>query len=65
MEEPSICNTTLTDWAACNLACALQNNIRLERINIESNNVTPSTLVKIFEVRNIKYIGNLKLWEHF
>ena len=53
MEELSISNTTLTDWAACNLACALQNNIRLERINLESNNVTPSTLVKIFEVRNI------------
>jgi len=54
MEELSICNTTLTDWAACNLACALQNNIRLERINIESNNVTPSTLVKIFEAANVQ-----------
>ena len=50
MEELSIANTTLSDYAAANLACALQNNIRLERLNLESNNVSPNTLVKIFEV---------------
>ena len=50
MEELSIANTTLSDYAAANLACALQNNIRLERLNLESNNVSPNTLIKIFEV---------------
>merc|ERR1712213_88197 len=54
MEELSIANTTLSDYAAANLACALQNNIRLERLNLESNNVSPNTLVKIFEAANIQ-----------
>lgn len=55
MEELTIANTTLSDFAAANLACALQNNIRLERLNLESNNVSPKTLVKIFEVFYITY----------
>ena len=50
LEELAIANTTLSDFAAANLACALENNIRLERINLESNNVSPGTMVKIFEV---------------
>jgi hypothetical protein len=50
MEELTIANTTLTDYAASNLAISLENNIRLERLNLESNNVSPRTLVKIFEV---------------
>ena len=54
LEELTIANTTLSDFAAANLACALQNNIRLEKLNIESNNVSPGTLVKIFEVSEIK-----------
>lgn len=50
LEELTIANTTLSDFAAANLARALEENIRLEKLNIESNNVTPTTLVKIFDV---------------
>jgi tropomodulin len=46
----SMANCMMGDFAACNLACALENNKALERINIESNNVSPHTLIKIFEV---------------
>ena len=43
-------NTTLGDFAAANLACSLEDNKALEKLNLESNNVSPQTLVKIFEV---------------
>ena len=46
-------NCTMGDFAAANLACALENNKTLEKLSIESNNVSPQTLVKIFEVRRI------------
>ena len=51
MEELTIANTTLSDYAASKLPQSLEDNIRLERLNIESNNVSPGTLAKIFEVR--------------
>jgi len=54
MEELSLANVTLSDFAAANLACALENNIRLEKLNIESNNITPNTLIKIFEAANVQ-----------
>merc|ERR1712107_6548 len=54
MEELSIANTTLSDYAAANLACAIQDNIRLEKLNLESNNVSPNTLSKIFEAANVQ-----------
>jgi len=40
----AIANTSLTDWAAANLCHTLENNDTLESINVESNNITPSTL---------------------
>ena len=58
-EELTIANTTLSDYAAGQLAKSLEDNIRLERLNIESNNVSPSTLLKIFEVRLLKKILNM------
>jgi len=45
----AIANTSLTDWAAANLCHTLENNDTLESINVESNNITPSTLAKLFE----------------
>merc|ERR1719495_1185666 len=54
LEELTIANTTLSDYAAGQLAKSLEDNIRLERLNIESNNVSPSTLLKIFEASNVQ-----------
>ena len=53
LTELSASNTTLTDFAAANLACALESNKHLEKLNIESNNVSPQTLVKLFEVSTL------------
>lgn len=47
-------NTTLGDFAAANLACAVESNKCLEKINLESNNVSPQTLVKLFEAANVQ-----------
>jgi len=54
LEDLAIANTTLGDFAAANLACSLENNKGLEKINIESNNVSPQTLVKLFEAANVQ-----------
>jgi len=54
LEDLAMANTTLGDFAAANLACALENNKRLEKINLESNNVSPQTLVKLFEAANVQ-----------
>merc|ERR1712223_1727921 len=54
LEELTIANTPLSDFAAGQLAKSLEDNIRLERLNIESNNVSPSTLLKIFEASNVQ-----------
>jgi len=54
LEELTIANTTLSDYAAGQLAKSLEDNIRLERLNIESNNVSPNTLLKIFEASNVQ-----------
>lgn len=51
LTDLSLANCTMGDFAACNLACALESNKCLEKLNLESNNVTPHTLIKIFEVR--------------
>ena len=50
LTDLSMSNCTIGDFAAANLACALENNKTLEKLSIESNNVSPQTLVKIFEV---------------
>ena len=68
-------NCTMGDFAAANLACALENNKTLEKLSIESNNVSPQTLVKIFEVsgesdsvstmRRKKYVADADFSETF
>ena len=59
LEDLSMANTTLGDFAAANLACSIESNKALEKVNIESNNVSPQTLVKLFEV-NILCAKDLK-----
>ena len=58
LEDLSMANTTLGDFAAANLACSIESNKGLEKINIESNNVSPQTLVKLFEVIKIRATSN-------
>jgi len=48
----SLSNTSLTDWAAANLCHTLENNEALESINLESNCIMPQTLSKLFESLN-------------
>ena len=50
LTELSLANTSLGDFPAANLAAALESNTALLKLNIESNNVSPQCLVKIFEV---------------
>lgn len=50
----SVANTNLTDWAAANLCHSVEANDTLESVNIESNNVTPQTLAKLFEALNVQ-----------
>uniref|UniRef100_A0A0K2UQS1 Tropomodulin n=1 Tax=Lepeophtheirus salmonis TaxID=72036 RepID=A0A0K2UQS1_LEPSM len=52
LTELSLSNTTLGDFATANLACSLKQNKTLEKLNIESNNISPPTLIKIFEAMN-------------
>jgi len=54
LTELQLANTTLTDFAAANLAAALESNKHLEKLNIESNNVSPQTLIKLFEAANVQ-----------
>lgn len=54
--ELKIANTTMGDFAAANLAAALECNTNLEKLNIESNNVSPQCLVKIFEAANVQQV---------
>merc|ERR1719471_2037659 len=56
LEDLSMANTTLGDFAAANLACSVESNKALEKINIESNNVSPQTLVKLFEAANVQQV---------
>jgi len=56
LEDLSMANTTLGDFAAANLACSIESNKGLEKINIESNNVSPQTLVKLFEAANVQQV---------
>lgn len=54
LTELSLANTTLGDYGAANLAAALESNSTLKKLNIESNNVSPQCLVKIFEAANVQ-----------
>jgi len=56
LEDLSMANTTLGDFAAANLACSIESNKALEKVNIESNNVSPQTLVKLFEAANVQQV---------
>jgi len=49
LSDLSAANTTMTDFAAANLAKSMEANTSLEKINIESNNINPATLTKLFE----------------
>jgi len=49
LSDLSAANTTMTDFAAANLAKSMEQNTSLEKINIESNNIAPATLTKLFE----------------
>jgi len=51
--EVSMANTGLTDLAAQSLANTLEANKSINSVNIESNFVSPQTLVRIFEAINV------------
>ena len=53
LSELSLANTMMSDTAAAALADALETNKTLEKINIESNNIAPQTMAKIFESINV------------
>jgi len=50
----SISNTGLTDWAAANLAHTLETNDCIEKLNLETNCITPKTLAKLLESLNMQ-----------
>ena len=52
--ELSMANCTIGDYAAANLATAIENNTALEKLNVESNRISPHNLVKIFEAANVQ-----------
>eukprot|EP00095_Tigriopus_kingsejongensis_P001615 snap_masked-scaffold289_size220122-processed-gene-1.0 protein:Tk01615 transcript:snap_masked-scaffold289_size220122-processed-gene-1.0-mRNA-1 annotation:"tropomodulin" len=52
----SLANCMIPDFVAANLATALESNKTLEKLNVESNNITPQTLVKIFEAANVQMV---------
>jgi len=54
LQELSLANTVLGDLAAANLAAAIESNTALLKLNIESNNVSPQCLVKLFEAANVQ-----------
>lgn len=54
LTDLSLANTCLTDWAAANLAHTLESNGTIEKLNLESNNVTPATLTKLFDAINVQ-----------
>jgi len=56
LTELSLANITLNDYGAANLAAALESNSVLLKVNIESNNVSPQCLVKIFEAANVQQV---------
>jgi len=56
LTELSLANITLNDYGAANLAAALESNSALLKINIESNNVSPQCLVKLFEAANVQQV---------
>merc|ERR1712029_486567 len=56
LTELSLANTTMGDFVAANLAAAIESNTKLLKLNIESNNVSPQCLVKIFEAANVQQV---------
>jgi len=53
LTELQMANSQLTDAAATVLAAALEINKTLEKINIESNSVSPQTLTRIMEAMTV------------
>jgi tropomodulin len=56
LEELSLANTSMGDFVAANLSAAIESNTKLLKLNIESNNVSPQCLVKIFEAANVQQV---------
>jgi len=53
LKELEMANSQMTDSAATVLAQALETNKTLEKLNIESNNVSPQTLTRILEAMTV------------
>lgn len=53
LKELSLANTMMTDTAATILASSLEVNKTLEKLNIESNNVSPQTIARIIEAMGV------------
>ena len=50
LTDLSMANCMITDSVAAHLVSAIESNKALEKLNVESNSITPQTLVKLFEV---------------
>lgn len=53
LKEFNAANCGMTDTAACILVSAIQANGNLTKVNVESNNISPQTMAKIFEAINV------------
>lgn len=53
LQELNLANTNMTDTAATILASAVQANSTLEKLNVESNNISPQTMARILEAINV------------
>ena len=56
LQELNLANTNMTDTAATILASAVQANSTLEKLNVESNNISPQTMARILEAINVHQI---------
>jgi tropomodulin len=53
----SMANCSIGDSAALVLATAIESNKALEKLNIETNHISPATLVKIFQVNCVQFLS--------
>jgi len=56
LKHLSLANTGLTDTCVGFLASALEANKTVEKINLETNNISPQTMAKIFEAINVHQV---------
>lgn len=52
----SLANCMIGDAMGAKLAFAIEENTALKKLNVESNSITPQTLVKIFEAANAQQV---------